>query len=181
MKTRRVITGYSEKGHATVVRDDYGSNRHEFTSVPGFVTSLLWSTPSNPSISDKTVDQGASVNSWVPPVGGTNLMVITFPPDSVMTSSSFDPSAAVGEYLEHLPGLAERFEPDNPGMHTTDSIDYGIVLEGELVLELDQGEKTTVKTHDVIVQQGTRHAWRNCTAEPATVLFVLIGAERPAP
>ncbi len=74
-----------------------------------------------------------------------------------------------------VPGLAELFEPDNPGMHTTPTVDYGVVLEGEIVLDLDAGETTLLRPGDVVVQNGTRHAWRNPGTRPATVFFVLIG------
>lgn len=80
--------------------------------------------------------------------------------------------------MSRLPGLAERFEPESPGMHTTDSVDYGILLEGEISLELDDGKTVALKAGDVVVQNGTRHAWRNPGTEPATLIFVLIGARR---
>ncbi|MGJ7542539.1 cupin domain-containing protein [Variovorax sp. LT1R16] len=107
-------------------------------------------------------------------------MIITFPPDSVMTGPDFDPAAAGGEYVQKLPGLAKRFEMESPGMHTTDSVDYGMLLEGELHLELDDGQSKALKVHDLVVQNGTRHAWRNRSDRPATILFVLVGAARGA-
>ena len=72
------------------------------------------------------------------------------------------------------PGLGERFEPN--GMHTTPTVDYGIVLDGEIWLELDEGRTTLLRQHDVVIQNGTRHAWRNKSERAATVAFVLIGA-----
>jgi quercetin dioxygenase-like cupin family protein len=83
--------------------------------------------------------------------------------------------AAVAENLAISPGLAELFEPD--GMHTTPTIDYGIVLEGEIWLELDEGRSRLIRKHDVVVQNGTRHAWRNKSDQPATLAVVLIGAK----
>lgn len=77
-----------------------------------------------------------------------------------------------------VPGLAETFEPEHPGMHTTDSIDYDVVLEGEITLELDDGVQVPLRRHDVVVQHGNRHAWRNPGDRPATMLFVLIGTRR---
>jgi quercetin dioxygenase-like cupin family protein len=67
---------------------------------------------------------------------------------------------------------------DDPGMHTTDSVDYDVVLEGEITLELDDGKEVQLKKHDVVVQNGNRHAWRNKSSAPAVMLFVLIGAKR---
>jgi quercetin dioxygenase-like cupin family protein len=77
-----------------------------------------------------------------------------------------------------MPEFASKFELDHPGMHTTDSVDYGIVLEGEVWLELDDGKQVHLKRHDVVVQNGTRHAWRNKTDKPVKMAFVLIGAQR---
>ena len=94
-----------------------------------------------------------------------------------MADPAFDGSAASREHAEQSPGLVELFEPDAPGMHTTPTIDYGIVLEGEIWLELDDGETVRLKTHDVIVQNATRHAWRNKSATPTKMAFVLIGCD----
>jgi uncharacterized cupin superfamily protein len=105
-------------------------------------------------------------------------MVVTFPPDAVMMSSSFDPAAAGGEYMQVLPGLAEKFEMESPGMHTTDSVDYAVLLDGEIHLELDDGAAKKLAPRDVVIQNGTRHAWRNKSDKPATMLFVLVGAKR---
>ena len=74
---------------------------------------------------------------------------------------------------EHRSPLVE-FEPD--GMHRTPTVDYGIVLDGEIWLELDEGRSALLRQHDVVVQNGTRHAWRNKSNRPATLAFVLIGA-----
>jgi hypothetical protein len=107
-------------------------------------------------------------------------MVVAFPPDQVMMSPSFNPMAAAQENLRVAPGLAETFEVDAPGMHTTDTIDYGIVLKGEVWLELDDGKVEHLKEGDVVIQNGTRHAWRNRGTTVAVVAFVLIGAQRGA-
>jgi mannose-6-phosphate isomerase-like protein (cupin superfamily) len=95
-----------------------------------------------------------------------------------MMSDGFDQVAAGQEYMEHMPELAKTFELDNPGMHTTDTVDYGIVLEGEVWLELDDGKQVLLRQHDVVVQNGTRHAWRNKSEKPVKMAFVLIGARR---
>ena len=105
---------------------------------------------------------------------------VVFPPDSVMQRPEFDPMAAGAEYMEHLPNLADKFEVDAPGMHKTDTVDYAIVLDGEVWLELDDGKATRLGKHDVVVQNGTRHAWRNRSDKPVTMLFVLTGASRRA-
>ncbi|MBR0946576.1 MULTISPECIES: cupin domain-containing protein [Bradyrhizobium] len=151
-----------------------------FKSVPGFDTALVWGTAAAPSVPWDGRNAAKGHESVLPDVGETRLMKVTFPPDSVMMSADFDPAAAGAEYMSRIPGLAQRFEPDSPGMHTTDSVDYGILIEGEISLELDDGKTVALKPGDVVVQNGTRHAWRNPGAKPATLIFVLIGASRSA-
>ncbi|MBL4679350.1 MAG: cupin domain-containing protein [Pseudomonadales bacterium] len=77
---------------------------------------------------------------------------------------------------KELPGLMEHMEPDSPGMHTTDSMDYGILLQGTMTLELDDGESVDLEAGDVVVQNGTRHAWHYTSK--CTIAWILIGVER---
>ena len=95
-----------------------------------------------------------------------------------MMPENFDIEAAIAEVEEKLPGMAEHLETDNPGMHTTDTVDYEFVISGEVVLELDDGAEVTLKPGDTVVQNGTRHAWRNRTSDPAVLVVVLVGAKR---
>ena len=74
--------------------------------------------------------------------------------------------------------LAKHFDPDDPGMHTTDTIDYVVILGGSAELELDDGRKEVVQTGDCVVQRGTRHAWRVTSDEPLILAATLIGARR---
>lgn len=80
--------------------------------------------------------------------------------------------------MQILPGLAERFEIEIPGIHTTDNVDYAMLLEGKLCLELDDGVSKALKVHDLVVQNGTRHVWRKKSGRGATMPFVLFGAKR---
>lgn len=173
MQVRRIVTGHSGQGKSVFTSDGPAPRFHSFAHVPGFETTLVWDT--GVPAATTSADPVTSTASWMPQPGGTKLMVITFPPDSVMGAADFDPAAAGGEYMATIPGLAERFEMDHPGMHTTPTIDYGVLLEGEIHLELDDGEMKKLSRHDVVIQQGNRHAWRNLSAAPATMLFVLIG------
>ena len=75
-----------------------------------------------------------------------------------------------------LPGLTSHVEADNPGMHTTDSIDYGVILSGKITMELDEGKVTELGPGDVWVQNGTRHAWR--VTEKCSMAVVLVGVDR---
>jgi mannose-6-phosphate isomerase-like protein (cupin superfamily) len=111
----------------------------------------------------------------VPAPGETRCVIVEFPPDETMQKIN-DWEAVGEEYAVKLPGLAELFEPDAPGMHTTPTVDYIVVLSGELSLEVDNGVRRDLKVGDVIIQNGTRHAWRNTSNAPARILSVMIGA-----
>ena len=179
MKVRRVVVSNGAGGKSQVQSDGVAPRAVEYRSVPGFASALLWSTPAAAKVGAAVPvsDPTPEVN-FVPGPGETRLMTVTFPPDSVMMRADFDPAAFGAEFAQNAPGLAERFEMDAPGMHTTDSIDYDVVLDGEITLELDGGKEVVLRRHDVCVQHGTRHAWRNKTDKPATLLFVLVGAAR---
>jgi hypothetical protein len=178
MKTRRVVTGIGPEGRSGVVSDGPAPRTDSYATVPGFESSLLWSTPAAAAVGPGTPRDDTPQVSFVPAPGETRMMFVTFPPDAAMMRADFDPAAFGAEFAAKSPGLAERFEIDHPGMHTTDSIDYDVVLEGEIVLELDDGKEVMLRPHDVVVQNGTRHAWRNRSDKPAKMLFVLVGAER---
>jgi mannose-6-phosphate isomerase-like protein (cupin superfamily) len=179
MKVRRIVTGH-RGGKSVVISDGQTRKARDYVNVPGQASALLWATRAQPSVPHDGADPISEESLYVPPPGETRLMLVTFPPDSVMMSSSFNPAAAGQEYMEHMPELAKTFEPDNPGMHTTDTVDYGIVLEGEVWLELDDGEQVHLKAHDVVVQNGTRHAWRNKSDKPVKIAFTIVGARRIA-
>lgn len=176
MTVRRVVTGKS--GGKSVIVSDGGTRRAKvFKNIPGQSAALIWSTPATPTLPIDGADVISEKSTYLPlQPGETRLEIVTFAPNSVMMS--IDPAAAFGEFAEHLPDLAATMEPDSPGMHTTQSVDYGIVLEGDLWLEVDDGKEVHLKPHDVVVQNGTRHAWRNKGDKPVKVAFVLIGAKK---
>ncbi|KOF13882.1 cupin [Ensifer adhaerens] len=175
---RRVVTGIRD-GKSVFVSDGAVPNAHLHQSIPGFMTSVCWATPSQLSLPLDRGDPSLRGISIPPAPGETRLMIVQFPPDSVMADPSFDPVAADAEQHQYLPGLAELFEREAPGMHTTDTVDYDVVLEGDIWLELDDGAEVHLRQGDVAIQCGTRHAWRNKGTSPATMAFILIGATRP--
>ena len=169
-----MVTGHDGDGKAVGVEDG-PVEPVTLSLLPGFETIELWHTDGTPAMPEDLGAPGAP--RYFPQAGGTVARVVTFPPDGAgLYAPDFDFDAAVAEATEKLPDLVAKLEPDNPGMHTTDSVDFGIVLEGELDLELDDGATVTVRPGTVVVQRGTRHAWRNRTDRPARGAFVLVGA-----
>ncbi|MCF5668692.1 cupin domain-containing protein [Pseudomonas marginalis] len=174
MKIRRLVTGHNEQGHSVFVSDDLAPRAQSFSSIPGHGMAQIWSTPALPVLLAQGSDPTLALASLIPAQGGTSIALFDFPPDSVM-HNLVDGVKAYAELSAALPGLIECFEPDSPGMHTTATIDYGVILEGEMWLELDNGESRLVKAGDIVIQNGTRHAWRNKSEHIARALFVMIG------
>jgi hypothetical protein len=178
MNIRRVVAGTGAGGKSQLFSDAAAPRGVELKSLPGFAAALLWSTRADDTVGrGEPADRSTQVG-FAPAEGETRLMIVTFPPDTVMMRADFDAAAFGAEFAQKVPGLAESFEPEHPGMHATDSIDYDVVLDGEITLELDDGAQVLLRRHDVAVQHGNRHAWRNLGDRPATMLFVLVGARR---
>jgi hypothetical protein len=173
---RRVVISDVD-GSSAVVSDGLAPRSRDFDHPSGFRQALVWTTPPNPKRDFGGGDPTLSARSLVPEPNATSFIVLTLPPDSVFASPGFDPVAAAAEALEHSPGIAEALEPENPGMHTTPTVDYDIVLDGELWLELSEGREVKLAAGDVVVQHGTRHAWRNKSDRPATIAAILLGAD----
>lgn len=171
---RRVVTGTDASGAAVIALDAPPPRTDVFRSIPGLVSRMIWATTGGSTVPFDGDDPTYAVTNFVPAPGETRMLVLTFPPDSVFQSPDFDPQAAAAENLALSPGLAEHFEPD--GKHRTPTIDYGIVLDGEIWLELENGVETCLKPFDIFVQNGTRHAWRNKSDRQATFAVVLVGA-----
>ena len=177
MHVRRVVTEHSSQGVASFAQDGPVPRTDIFRTVPGLVSRMIWSTSASTALPFNGTDPTPLVTCFVPEPGETCFLVLTFPPDAVFMSPDFDGSAAMAENLAVSPGLAERFEPD--GKHQTPTVDYGIVLDGEIWMELDDGNETCLGQFDAFVQNGTRHAWRNKSDKPATIAVVLVGARNP--
>lgn len=175
MKVRRVVAG-TQNGKSVFLADSLAPHTYEYKQVPGFATSLIWQTAAAPSIPVAFDDPVKPTSSLLPLPGETKCLAVSFPPDSIFQSSDFDPEEAHAEQQRHLLGLYECFDPEQPGMHASSTVDYGIVLKGPLVLELEDGQTRELTTGDIVVQQGNIHAWRNPGSEPALITFVLIGA-----
>jgi hypothetical protein len=174
MTVRRVVAGTDARGRSVFLSDGRVPNSHKFASMPGQAQTRVWFSPGPPTSMPPTTEPTDNTGPVVPGFGGASFVIVQYAPDSVVTATDFDPARAGEELAMYAPDLAEAFEPD--GMHRTNSVDYGVVLAGEIWLELDDGAQTRLLPGDTVVQLATRHAWRNKTQTPATVAFVLTGA-----
>lgn len=164
---RRVVTGVDRQGKAVFTRDDDSPHKIQ---AGGFEMGETWFDPEL-RISDGLADAAADKVGSVPSPGQALMRYVVFPPRAEM-------EAMMGQ-TESLEVDGEfQLEAERPDMHTTETIDYGFVLDGEICLELDDGAEKILRTGDCFVQNGTRHAWRNRSDSPAVIGVVMLGAER---
>jgi len=170
---RRVVTGHDERGRAIIVSD--GDAREvPIAAVPGTVFHEIWSTDGSRMPADGP-DPALGAFALEPPSGGSRVRVVDIPPDTVQATLSPDEAAAAFAEVgaAHAGGAAA--DAPHPLMHRTQTVDYGIVLEGEVWLVVDDGE-VRLGPGDVVVQRGTNHAWSNRTNAVARMAFVLLDA-----
>jgi len=175
MKVRRVVTGHSPDGKAIFASDE-AVEPVVLEKLQGNEFHRLWG---GDEVSRFPDDGSAPDNPrYFPGVGGFRFSMFTVPPSSTALPEGVAPEDVAAELEAKLPGLAEHMEPDAPGMHTTDTVDFEYVISGRVVLELDDGASVELGPGDTVVQNGTRHAWRNPFSEPCRMVVFLVGAER---
>jgi mannose-6-phosphate isomerase-like protein (cupin superfamily) len=172
MRVRRVVTGQVEGGRSTVVQDaDVPAT--SVAVAPGTVFHQIWGADAPVEL--PTDGTEPAWKSFFPPTSGFRFLIFTMGPETTELPADIDLNAALEELNIKLPGLVDFNEPDAPGMHTTDTIDFDYVIQGEVWLELDGGEEVHLRAGDCVIQNGTRHAWHNRSTEPVTIATTLIG------
>lgn len=177
MAIRRVVTGHSASGKAVVASDGAPPRSNHPPGVESTGIIAVWATDHGMTAVPGSEDPTVQMTSYVAGPGGTRFLITILPPDSGGGAPSPLLAGATPTDVG-FPGLSEAMEADSPGMHTTDSVDYDIVMSGELWLELDDGATVHLKPGDIVIQTGTRHAWRNKGSEPCVMYSVLVGAPR---
>lgn len=176
MQVRRVVTGHSPTGKAAFVSDEL-IDPITVGAMPGYEFHNLWGADSVRRFPD-----GGEPPEWhefFPPVGGFRFGLFTLPPEGYQAESE-QSGGGYKEIEAKLPGLLRFSERESAGMHRTSTIDFEVVLEGEVTLELDDGARRTLRPGDTVVQNGTRHRWLNLSEAPATYAHFLLGAEHEA-
>jgi hypothetical protein len=171
---RRIVTGTGADGRSRIVEDSPASAIRTVAERPGYRAVNVWRTEETPARIEAS-DTTANHKGILPPKSGTILRIIDFPPEPKdphalkrMLDATFG-----GIYKDAAHDKAAR----HPGMHATDTVDYAIVLEGEIWAIMDEGE-TLMRAGDVLIQRGTNHAWANRSTRTARIAFVLIDAFR---
>jgi hypothetical protein len=178
MRVRRVVTGHDAQGKAMFASDD-AVDALTVALIPGAEFHRLWGGDEAPTFPDGGAPTLQPM--YFPPVGGYRFGLFTVAPADGAPPKGLDVTEALAEVEAKLPGLMSHVELDNPGMHTTDTIDFEVVLSGEVVLELDDGAEKVLRPGDTVVQNGTRHRWLNRGSAPAVLAVFITGAHRRAP
>ena len=173
LPVRRVVTGHDEDGKAIVVADDDATMILERPSRPGVALTNLWQTPKVPA--EMNGPEEALEGEFVlhPPKGGTIFRIVEFWPEDPEQLARIDGKeafAAMGASHNVVEGAR------HPYMHRTDSVDYAVVIEGEIDMLLDDCE-VHLKAGDTVVQRGTNHAWSNRSDAVCRIAFILVDAE----
>jgi mannose-6-phosphate isomerase-like protein (cupin superfamily) len=175
LRSRRVVTGIDADGRSVFVADGPSPRVVTTESLPGLALVELWATEEMPQIPAGPADPVIGMSSFVPAAGGSRFRLVRFPGRAEITTH-VDGRAFHEEYRRKAPGLADSMETEDPSMHTTLTVDYGIVLSGEITLELDDAAVVHLKAGDCVIQNGTRHAWRNPHDAACVMAFIMVGA-----
>ena len=177
--TRRVVTGNDAHGRSRIVIDGPTPNVKQSPARPGVVINNLWMTDSMPAKTGGE-DTGVKLAKLEPVANGTNFRVVEFSPekDYIAKITAEDARAAFSE-MGGAHAIVGGEKPKHPFMHRTKTLDYAIILEGEIVLMLDEGD-VLMKAGDVCVQRATNHVWSNRSDAVCKIAFILIDGDGPA-
>lgn len=169
---RRVVTGHNENGRAVCVSDAAASNILQRPNRPGVTLTNLWQCTTSPAEYDGPEETVGDTFVLQPPQNGSVFRIVEFEPEDPEVMKTLDGKAAFAEM-----GAADAIVADarHPFMHRTNSVDYAVILSGEITMLLDDSD-VHLKAGDVVVQRGTNHAWSNRGKETCRIAFVLVDA-----
>jgi mannose-6-phosphate isomerase-like protein (cupin superfamily) len=171
-RVRRVLTGHDKDGKSTFLMDGLATNVKEMQSMPGLALTDLWETVTAPASNAGNEDAVTRPVRLEPPRNGTILRIVEFPPDSQWRSNVDAAAAFASIGAVH----AKDQHSADPMMHKTATVDYIIVLKGEIWAIMETGE-TLLKAGDILVQRGTNHSWSVRGNEPCVIAAVLVSAQ----
>lgn len=178
---QRIVTGHDPQGKAIVASHGPLPTVVELSAIPGTVFHEVWSTSGSPAAVDNGADPTTGPLTLPPPRQGTRIRFVDIPPDTpeLLGHGAAKMKDAFTQIGDVAASTVQMHSP-HPLMHRSESVDYGIVIEGELTLVLADSE-VPLKAASVVVQRGTNHAWANRSGRPCRMLFVLVdGAYDPS-
>ncbi|TRW16795.1 cupin domain-containing protein [Glacieibacterium frigidum] len=175
---RRIVTGHDAQGNAIIQEDGPPPRVQRIGGEIGPMFYEVWNTRGTPAPIDRNSGEPAEAGIVLaPPKGGTRIRVLDIPPEDERLSQ-LTPEEAKAHFAEVGAGAASSHSANSRHamMHRTETIDYGIVLDGELVLIVDEGE-TVVRQGDIVIQRGTNHGWANRSGRNCRIAFILIDGQ----
>lgn len=173
----RVVTGHNPQGQAVVSSSGPLPMVVEVAAVPGTVFHEVWSTFEAPAVISNGADPTTGPLTLPPPPGGTRIRFVDIPPDTEdFLAHGAERMQEAFRQIGDADASTVKHNSPHPLMHRTESVDYGVVIEGELTLVLDTSE-VLLRQGSVVVQRGTNHAWANRSGRMCRMLFVLISGE----
>ncbi|HLJ25049.1 MAG TPA: cupin domain-containing protein [Candidatus Acidoferrales bacterium] len=171
---RRVVTGKDAAGKAITIMDGPATSVHH-RPEGGLAITNLWVTDSTPA--DLANPEGTDTRKVgiPPPPSGTIFRIVEFAPEKEITAD-YETRLKMIQAIGLAPEGLNRDRPRDPAMHRTRTIDYAIIVSGEIDMLLDDTE-VHMKAGDVLVQRGTNHAWVNRSSAPCKVAFILVDAK----
>lgn len=170
---RRIVTGHNAAGKAVIVSDAPPPTTMEFKAIPGTVFYEIWNTNASPAPIDNCDDPTLRPVQLHPTPQGSIIRFVDIPPDAVQENISGADIAAGFRQINASSAATHTDDSPHKLMHRTETIDYGILISGELWLIVDEGE-TKLNVGDVVIQRGTNHAWANRSNEVARMAFILL-------
>ena len=177
----RVVTGHDGDGKAIISSNGPLPTVQELQAIPGTIFHEVWCTAQTPVQIDNGKDPSDAPLMLPPTKNGTRIRYVDIPPDTpeLLKNGANNMKAAFSQIGDRAASTVNADSP-HPLMHRTQTVDYGIVIEGELTLILDDSE-VALKVGSVVVQRGTNHAWANRSAAMCRMLFILVdGAYEPS-
>ncbi|TMH41729.1 MAG: cupin domain-containing protein [Betaproteobacteria bacterium] len=172
-EVRRVVTKLDPTGKAVVMFDGAVQLKGFRSPNPA---GEMWVTDKSLPDFNWSADRALTKVGLVPPKNGTIFRIVDFVPLSPGAEEKMDINLMMKVVGDHAP--AKGFPPRHPMMHRTRSLDYAIIMSGEIDMLLDEGE-VHLKAGDVVVQQATNHAWVNRSGKPCRVAFILMDSQEP--
>ena len=175
---RRIVTGHRADGRSVILSDGPAPCRSAPPAMPQLVATVLWTTNGTPAPLNGEEDTAPAgrVPPMAPPANGTILRVADFPPDSAYDAVDMAQLFREIGGARHQEAATETGDARHFWFHKTPTLDYAIVLDGEVWALLDEDE-TLMRTGDVLIQRGTNHAWANRSDRPCRMAFILIDGE----
>jgi hypothetical protein len=166
------VTGHDADGRSAIISDGPATSVKEIPTFPGLALTDFWETAGAPASNAGSADAAARPVRLEPPPNGTIFRMVEFPPDT-RRPQGVDPSKG----FESIgAGHTQDRKHADPMMHKTATVDYAVVVKGEIYAVMETGE-TLLRQGDVLVQRGTNHSWSVRGTEPCLVAFVLVSAK----